>query len=294
MVGDTGWHRARLVALFVLPSLIPLIAFTLIPMVWSVGISFTEWNLLRPAEWVGLDNYRALFSDPTFRKALLNTGYYIVGYLPLAFAGGLGIALLLNRGIAGLGLFRSVYFLPVVTSWVVVAVVWRWLLQPQGGIVNYLLSLVGIEGPGWWTSPTWAMPSVILASAWKDLGFIMVIFLAGLKNISADYYEAARVDGANWWVQFRRITFPLLSPSSLFVVVMALIGGFQVFDQVYVMTGGGPAGASVVVVEQIYTNAFRFGKMGYAAAMSWALFAIIFVVTLAQLRLQKRWVHYDA
>jgi len=139
----------------------------------------------------------------------------------------------------------------------------------------------------------WAMPSVILASAWKDLGFIMVIFLAGLQNISADYFEAARVDGANWWTQFRRITLPLLSPSSLFVVVIALIGGFQVFDQVYVMTGGGPAGASVVVVEQIYTNAFRFGKMGYAAAMSWALFAAIFAVTVGQLRLQRRWVHYD-
>ena len=293
MVGDTGWKRGRLVAGFILPSLIPLAAFTLIPMVWSVGISFSEWNLLRPAEWVGFDNYLALASDPTFLKALRNTAFYIVGYLPLAFVGGLGIALLLNKGIKWLGFFRSVYFLPVVTSWVVVAVVWRWLLQPQGGIVNYLLSLIGIEGPGWWTSPVWAMPSVILASAWKDLGFIMVIFLAGLQNISGDYYEAARVDGANWWTQFRRITLPLLSPSSLFVVVMALIGGFQVFDQVYVMTGGGPAGASVVVVEQIYTNAFRFGKMGYAAAMSWALFAIIFVVTVLQLRLQRRWVHYD-
>lgn len=294
MVGDTGWKRWRLIAGFVLPSLIPLMAFTVVPMVWSVGISFTEWNLLRPSEWVGFDNYAALAADPVFLKALRNTSYYIAGYLPLAFVGGLGIALLLHRGIAGLAFFRSVYFLPVVTSWVVVAVVWRWLLQPQGGIVNYLLSLVGIEGPGWWTSPTWAMPSVILASAWKDLGFIMVIFLAGLQNISSDYYEAARVDGAGSWVQFRRITLPLLSPSSLFVVVIALIGGFQVFDQVFVMTGGGPAGASVVVVEQIYTNAFRFGKMGYAAAMSWALFGCIFVVTLVQLILQRRWVHYGA
>lgn len=292
MVGDDGLRKARLVLGFLLPSLLPLAAFTLIPMVWSVGISFTEWNLLRSPEFVGLDNYLALATDPVFLRALRNTAVYIAGYLPLVFVGGLATALMLNRGIRGLGFFRSIYFLPVVTSWVVVAVVWRWLLQPQGGIVNYLLSLVGIDGPGWWTSPTWAMPSIILASAWKDIGFVMVIFLAGLQGISNDLYEAARVDGAGGWDQFRRITLPLLSPSSLFVVVIALIGGFQVFDQVLVMTGGGPAGASVVVVEQIYTNAFRFGRMGYAAAMSWVLFAIILVVTASQLRLQRRWVHY--
>lgn len=293
MIGDHGWRRVRTVTGFILPSLVPLLAFTIVPMLWSVGISFTEWNLLRPAELVGFDNYAALISDPAFHRALRNTVVYIAGYLPLAFVGGLGIALLLDKGISGLAFFRSVYFLPVVTSWVVVAIVWRWLLQPQGGIINYLLGIVGIDGPGWWTSPTWAMPSVIIASAWKDLGFIMVIFLAGLKNISTDLYEAARVDGANWWHQFRQITLPLLSPSSLFVVVIALIGGFQVFDQVFVMTGGGPAGASVVVVEQIYTNAFRFGRMGYAAAMSWALFALILAVTIIQLRTQRRWVHYE-
>lgn len=293
MVGDTGWRRYRTVALFLLPSLVPLIAFLIVPMFMSIGISFTEWNLISAPEWVGFSNYIELASDPAFRKALFNTLYYIAGYLPLVFVGGLSVALLLDKGLKGLGFWRGVYFLPVVTSWVVVAVVWRWLLQPQGGIVNYVLGLVGIDGPGWWTSPTWAMPSVILASAWKDLGFIMVIFLAGLQGISKEYYEAALVDGATWWHQFRRITLPLLSPASLFVVIMTLIGSFQVFDQVFVMTEGGPAGATTVVVEQIYTHAFRYGRMGYAAALSWVLFLIILAATAMQLRLQKRWVHYD-
>lgn len=293
MVGDTGWRRYRTVALFLLPSLVPLIAFLIVPMFMSIGISFTEWNLIAAPEWVGFSNYIELASDPAFRKALFNTLYYIAGYLPLVFVGGLSVALLLDKGLKGLGFWRGVYFLPVVTSWVVVAVVWRWLLQPQGGIVNYVLGLVGIDGPGWWTSPTWAMPSVILASAWKDLGFIMVIFLAGLQGISKEYYEAALVDGATWWHQFRRITLPLLSPASLFVVIMTLIGSFQVFDQVFVMTEGGPAGATTVVVEQIYTHAFRYGRMGYAAALSWVLFLIILAATAMQLRLQKRWVHYD-
>lgn len=293
MIGESAWRRYRTVALFLLPSLIPLVLFTLAPMMMSIGISFTEWNLLKPPEWVGLENYRDLATDPALRKALVNTLYYIVGYLPLVYIGGLGIALLLDKGLRWIGFWRGVYFLPVVTSWVVVAVVWRWLLQPEGGIVNYALSLIGIDGPGWWTSPVWAMPSVILASAWKDLGFVMVIFLAGLQNISPDYYEAAEIDGANWWQRFRSITLPLLSPASLFVVVITLIGSFQVFDQVFVMTEGGPAGASTVIVEQIYTHAFRYGRMGYAAAISWVLFFLILLATVAQLRLQKRWVHYD-
>lgn len=294
MVGDSGWRRYRTVAFFVLPSLIPLAAFMIFPMFMSIGVSFTEWNLIRPPEWVGFANYNNLAADPAFRKALLNTLYYLFGYLPLVFVGGLGVALLLNRGLKGLGFWRGVYFLPVVTSWVVVAVVWRWLLQPQGGIVNYVLGLVGIDGPGWWASTTWAMPSVILASAWRDMGFIMVIFLAGLQNISREYYEAALVDGANWWQQFRKITFPLLTPASLFVIILVMIGSFQVFDQIFVMTEGGPAGATTVVVEQIYNHAFRYGQMGYAAAMSWVLFIIILAATALQLRLQRRWVHYDA
>ena len=155
-----------------------------------------------------------------------------------------------------------------------------------------MLELIGITGPGWWTDPAWAMPSIILASAWKDLGFVMIILLAGLQAIPEDYYEAAAVDGAGRWARFRHITLPLLSPASFFVLVISLVNSFQVFDQVWVMTGGGPAGATSVVVEQIVQHAFRYGQMGYAAAMSWVLFVAILVITFAQFRLQRRWVNY--
>lgn len=292
MVGEKGWRKAAIVALFLLPSLLPLLAFTVGPMLASFGISFLEWDLIRPATFVGLDNYRELFGDPRFHAALLHTLQFIAGYLPLVFVGGLGIALLLNTGIRGMTVFRGLYFLPVVTSWVVVALVWKWLLNPQSGIVNHLLGLIGIAGPGWWTDPTWAMPAIVFASVWKDLGFVMVIFLAGLQAIPEQMYEAAKVDGASAWQQFRHVTFPLLSPASFFVLIISLINSFQVFDQVWVMTGGGPAGATSVVVERIVVNAFEFGRMGYASAMSWALFAIILVFTLLQFRLQDRWVHY--
>ena len=292
MVGQRGWRFRLVVAAFLAPSLIPLLLFMVAPMVSSIGLSFVNWNLLSPARWVGLDNYRTLVHDGNFHAALWHTLYFIGGYLPLTFVGGLVIALGLNQRLKGIAWVRTVYFLPVVTSWVVVALVWKWLLNPQYGMVNRLLGLVGIHGPGWWLDPHWAMPSIILASAWKDLGFTMVIFLAGLQAIPEEYYEAASLDGAGRWSRFRNVTLPLLSPASFFVVVISLINNFQVFDQVWVMTQGGPAGSSSVVVQQIVQNAFSYGRMGYAAAMSWALFAVILVVTAVQLRLQKRWVVY--
>lgn len=292
MVGQSRSRRALTAAMFLTPSLLPLALFTLAPMAASLFISLLRWDLLRPPRWKGLGNYALLLSDPDFHAAVQHTLFFIVGYFPLVFVGGLAIALALNQRIRGLSFFRTVYFLPVVTSWVVVAFMWKWLLNPQSGIVNYGLSLFHVHGPGWWTDPSWAMPSIILASAWKDLGFVMVILLAGLQAIPEDYYEAAAVDGAGRWARFRYITLPLLSPASFFVVVISLINGFQVFDQVYVMTGGGPIDASSVIVLQIVKNAFNFGLVGYASAMSWVLFAAILLITLGQLRLQRRWVTY--
>jgi multiple sugar transport system permease protein len=292
MVGQRGWRLGLVAATFLLPSLLPLALFIVGPMLASLGVSLLRWDLLRPPRLVGLDNYARLLDDPAFHAALWHTALFIAGYLPLVLAGGLLIALALNERLRGLAIFRAVYFLPVVTSWVVVALVWKWLLNPASGVVNAGLAIVGIEGPGWWTDPAWAMPSIILASAWKDLGFVMVILLAGLQAIPPEYYEAAEVDGAGRRARFRHVTLPLLSPAIFFVLVISLINSFQVFDQVWIMTGGGPAGATSVVVEQIVKNAFSYGQMGYASAMSWVLFAVILAITLVQFRLQRRWVNY--
>jgi multiple sugar transport system permease protein len=292
MVGHRGWQQRGVIALFLAPSLIPLLLFTVGPMVASVGLSTLQWNLLKPPTFVGLDNYDKLLGDTDFREAVLHTIQYVAGYLPIVLVGGLLIALALNQRLRGLAIFRTAYFLPVVTSWVVVALMWRWLLDPGTGIVNYALSIVGIVGPGWWTDPDWAMASVVIASAWKDLGFVMVILLAGLQSIPEEYYEAASVDGAGRWTRFRHITIPLLTPSLFFVLVISLINNLQVFDQVWVMTKGGPAGATSVVVEQIVRNAFSYGQMGYAAAMSWIFFLVLLVITAVQFRLQRRWVTY--
>lgn len=287
-------RRTTLVAAaFLAPSALPLLLFSLVPMGASAWISLHDWNLLTPMSWVGLDNYVDLLRDPQTGRAFANTLLYIAGYFPLVYVGGLVLALALNSRMRGRTFFRAVYFLPVVTSWVVVSLVWKWLLSPSGGLVNTLLGAVGLPEPGWWTDPTWALPSVILASAWKDLGFVTVILLAGLQAIPQEYLEAAAVDGAGAWRRFRHIVLPLLSPTTFFVVVISLINGFQVFDQVYVMTGGGPAGASEVVVLQIFDLTFRYGRAGDAAALSWLLFALVLVVTALQLRLQKRWVNND-
>jgi multiple sugar transport system permease protein len=292
MVGQRGWSYRAVILLFLAPSLIPLLLFTVGPMLAALGLSLAQWNLLGPPAVAGLDNYARLLGDADFHGAVVNTVFFVVGYLPLVIVGGMIIALALNQRMRGLTIFRTAYFLPVVTSWVVVALMWRWLLDPRAGVVNHALGLVGIDGPGWYNDPVWAMPSVILASAWKDLGFVMVILLAGLQAIPNEYYEAASVDGAGRWTRFFHITLPLITPSLFFVLVISLINNLQVFDQVWVMTRGGPAGATSVVVEQIVTNAFRYGEFGYAAAMSWLFFVVLLGITIIQFRLQRRWVHY--
>lgn len=286
------WRTLGWAVVFLGPSAVPLLLFTAVPMVGSLWVSLHEWNLISPMAWVGLDNYRSLLTDPDTRGVFGHTVLFVVGYLPLVYAGGLALALALNRRIPARSFFRAAYFLPVVTSWVVVALVWKWLLNPSNGLVNHLLGALGLGQPGWWTDPSWALPSVILASAWKDLGFVMVILLAGLQAIPSDVLEAAEVDGATGWQRFRHVTLPLLSPATFFVVVISLINGFQVFDQVFVMTGGGPSGASQVVVGQIYDLTFRYGRAGEASALSWLLFVVILAITAVQIRGQRRWVHH--
>ncbi len=293
MVRQHGWRQARVVALFVGPSLLGLVLFTLGPLLASLGISLTSWDLLTPPQFVGFANFTELLGSADIRDALLHTLIYIAIYLPVVLVLGLLLAILLNRPLRGLQFYRTAFFMPVVSSWVAVSLMWKWLLNPAFGLVNYLLGLLHLPQPGWWADPHWALPAVIIASIWKDLGFVMVLLLAGLQNIGRQYYEAARVDGAGAWSRFLNITIPLLSPSIFFVVVISLINSFQVFDQVWVMTGGGPGGASSVLVEQIVQNAFSYSRMGYASALSWLLFAIIFGITALQFSMQKRWVTYD-
>lgn len=277
---------------FVAPSLSLLVVFTVVPIAVAGVLSFYKWNLLTAPEFVGLGNFRELAGDGGFWAAVGHTLVFIVGYLPLVTVIGLGLATLLNRRSRAAGVSRVLFFMPVVSAWVAVALMWKWMLNPRFGVVNWALGAVGVEGPAWLFEQGWAMASVIAASVWKDAGFVMILFLAGLQAISPDYAEAARVDGANRWQAFWRVVFPLLTPTVFLVVVILLINSFQVFEQVWILTEGGPLGSTTVVVERIVKNAFSFGRMGYAAAMSWVLFALIFGVTLVQTRLQRRWVHH--
>ncbi len=293
MVGERGLGKLAWVLVFVSPSLVGLAVFSVIPILASLGLTLYEWDLLTPPHFAGLGNFQRLIHDQNFWSALAHTLYFIVGYIPLVMVIALGVAVILNQKLRGVILFRAGFFIPVVSAWVAVALLWKWIFNPKFGIVNYLLGLVGIHGPAWLFDPQWAMPAIIITSVWKDIGFVMMMFLAGLQGIPAEYYDAAAIDGAGGWQRFRYITLPLLSPTAFFALIMSLINSFQVFDQVRIMTGGGPAGATSVLVEQIVKNAFDYSRMGYAAALSWALFLLIFTATVFQMRLQKHWVTYD-
>lgn len=286
---ERGSKRVLTYALFLGPSLVGVAVFLVAPILASLGLSFASWDLLTPPRFVGLQNFRRLAGDAEFWAALRHTLTFLGGYIPLVMVGGLLVAVALNSYIPARNFFRAVYFLPVVTSWVAVALVWKWLLNPVYGLVNNSLSYAGIQGPPWLFDPSWAMFAVILTSVWKDVGFVMVILLAGLQGIPREYYEASSIDGAAGPQQLLHITIPLLAPALFFALSISLINSFQVFDQVYVMTGGGPAGATTVLVERIVKNAFSFSRMGYASAMSWLLFVLIFLTTFAISRLQRRW-----
>lgn len=293
MTGLKGFRKVLWVSAFLLPSLAGLFIFTLLPILASAGLTLFDWDLLTPPRFVGLDNFIKLTTDDNFTAAFWHTLQFITGYIPLVTILALITAIALNRSGQLIALYRIAFFLPVVSAWVAVALIWKWLLNPRYGFLNYFLGLVGISGPAWLFDPQWAMFAVVLTSVWKDIGFVMVMFLAGLQNIPVEYYEAASLDGATVWQRFRYVTLPLLSPTTFFVLVILLINSFQVFDQVWIMTAGGPAGATSVLVEQIVKQAFSYSRMGYAAAISWVLFAVVFFVTAIQSRLQNRWVTYD-
>lgn len=286
---ERGLRRTVTLAIFLGPALLGAAVFLLGPILASLVLAFTHWDLLTPIRFAGLSNFGRLLQDSEFWAALRHTLTFIVGYVPLVMILGFLAAVGLNGRIPGRGLLRVLYFLPVVTSWVAVGLVWKWLLNPQYGLVNNALGALGIVGPAWLFDPRWAMPAVILTSLWKDIGFVMTILLAGLQGIPQEYQEAAAIDGASIWQQHRHITLPLLAPAIFFALTISLINSFQVFDQVYVMTGGGPAGATTVLIERIVKGAFSYSQMGYAAAMSWVLFLLVFATSFVISRLRGRW-----
>lgn len=283
--------------LFLAPSVIGLIIFSFIPIVSSFVLSLFKYDLLKPMSemvFIGIDNYKTLLSGAELGAVLSHTLYYMVLYIPSVIMVSLIMASVLNRDFRGVTVYKILFYLPVLTSWVAGALIWRWILNGNYGILNQFLAFFGIQGPNWLTSRTWAMPGVVIASIWKDSGFYALIFLAALKSVDKSYYEAAEVDGATKWKKFFKITLPIISPTIFLVIIMNVIGGFQVFDSIFIMTNGGPGNSTTVIAERIYRNAFRFYKMGYAAAYSWVLFIIIFIVTSIQFKLEKRWVNYDA
>ena len=282
----TGWA-------FALPFVIIFLVFMAGPILASLALSFTDFGLrdLRNplgTNFIGLDNYIELAGDPTFRIALFNTAYFVLVGVPLTLGLGLAVALALDRGIRRFRtIFRVGYYLPVVTSIVAVAVVWRFVLNPDYGLLNMTLGAIGIDGPDWLGSPTLAMPSLIVMAAWRNLGFAMVLFLAGLQTIPVQLYEAASIDGAGRWAAFKSVTLPLLRPTLLFAVVITTIGYLQVFEEPFVMTDGGPLDRTLSVSMFMYEEGFEFFHQGYAAAIAWVLFVLVAIVAVVQFRLLR-------
>lgn len=279
--------------LFLGPSLTSLLIFFFLPVITAFILSFTDFDIYALSNFgylrfVGLQNYITLIDDPLFWTALKNTLYFVLVGGPLSIAVSLGAALLLNSQLIKLkSLFRLVYFMPVVTTLVAVSIVWRYIYHPRFGILNFLLGLVGINPIDWLGSPDFAMPAIILLAVWKNFGYNMIIFIAGLQNISEDLYEAASIEGANAWQKFINITIPQLAPTTLFITVITMIGYFQLFAEPYVMTQGGPLNSTLSIVLYMYQEGFRWWNIGYSAAIAFMLFLIIMLATLIQFRIQK-------
>ncbi|HEV8354742.1 MAG TPA: sugar ABC transporter permease [bacterium] len=280
---------------FLLPATAVLIVFHLFPIGYAFYVSLLRWNMIDPVRpFVGAANYLSLLSDPKFRAALTNTTYFAVVSVALAIPLALGFAVLLNRKLTGLSWYRTAFFIPYVTPLAAAAMVWQWLYHPdQFGLLNYLLDRLGLPQQQWLLNEHLAMPALIAVAIWGSLGRDIVIFLAGLQNISPEYYEAAQIDGADGWQSFRHITLPLLSPTTYFILVISMIGAFKIFALPLFMTGGGPLDRTLTIVFSIYREGFQYFRMGSAAAQAYVLFAIIFLITMLQRRFLAGRVHYD-
>lgn len=292
--GRRLWHAEWLLfLLFVGPNLALFAVFSYWPMIYSAYLSLVRWDLLSPVKlYVGLDNYRYLAADESFHKVLLNTAYFTVGAVGGTLLLGLIAALILNQPLRGRDGVRAVLFAPSLLSGAAISIVWVYLFDPRFGLIARFLSFANLASPNWLTDPRWAMPAVIIVYIWKDLGFTVVIFLAGLQAIPRDLYEAAKVDGAGPWWRLRSVTLPLLSPISFFLVVTSILNTFQAFDIIQVMTKGGPVDATNNLIYYVYQQGFVAFNAGRAAAASLILFVAMLTVTLVQLRFAERRVHY--
>ena len=280
--------------LFVGPVIFGVLLFQIAPVVASLGVSFTNWTGLRPPKFLGLDNYVRLFTDDDeFYSSLLHTAIFTLVVVLASIMAGLGLAVLCNQKVRGVGIFRTLYYSPVVTNVVAIGFVWFWLYEPNQGLFNSLLTAAHLPAPAWLSDSRTALIAVIIVAIWQSVGYPMVILLAGLQSIDSSLLEAAIVDGASAWRRFWAVTFPLLTPSLFFLSITQFIASFQVFGIIYVMTSGGPNNATQVFIYKIYTSAFAEGRLGYASAMGWVLFLIVGGITAVQWKMEKRWVHYD-
>lgn len=278
---------------FILPSLAFFLLFVIVPLFVTIYLSFTKYNILMPAQWIGLSNFANLFTESSlFLKALMNTCWYVAGVIPPTVVIALLLALLVNKAFKFITVFRAIYYIPVITSMVAVSVIWVWIFSPETGVANQILEKFGLPPSDWLRDPSLAMACIVLVAVWKGIGYYMLIYLAGLQGIPTYLYEVAKIDGASRWNMFWWITLPLLRPTTFFVFVVLCIQSFQVFDQVYVMTRGGPTNATTVVVYRIFTNGFIFLKMGYASSMASLLFAIILIFTYFNVRLLRGEIEY--
>ena len=278
--------------LFASPWIIGFLLWTLGPMIASFGLAFTEWDLFSPARWVGLENVNEMLRDPLVGKALKVTTLYALVSVPLSIFFGMSLALLLNAKIRGLRFYRTAFYLPSVLSGVAVALLWRWLFSPEFGLINLMLSYVGIQGPSWLGDERWALPSLVMMSIW-GVGASTIIYLAGLQGIPTDLFEAAEVDGARGWDRLIHITLPMMTPVLFFQLVVGFIAALQIFTQAYIMTNGGPNNATMFMILYLYRNAFQFFRMGYASALAWVLFIYILVLTVLIFRSSSSWVYYE-
>ncbi len=278
--------------LFLSPWLIGFVVFLLGPMVASIYLSLTDYKMIKAPVWVGLANYERMFSDPFVAKSLQVTATFTFISVPMSIILALSVAMLLNQKIVASGVFRTIFYLPSLISGVAVAIVFAWIFNYRFGILNFLLGLVGIDGPNWLGHPRYVLWAFIIMGLW-GIGGNVVIFLAALQGVPVSLHEAAKIDGANGWHRFRNITLPLITPVLLFTLIMGIIGTFQTFTTSYIMTGGGPANATLFFLLYLYRNAFNWFEMGYASALAWLLFIIILTCTLILWRSSGRWVYYE-